>query len=438
MAATDARPVPIKNTAFRYYFSIRKSDGTLITSWTGQDSEVSLDGAAFSDCTNEATEISTSGCGYLDLTSSEMNADAVTLKITVTNTSALPLVVTFFPQEGADIKVDATHFGGTAGTFSGGRPEVNATHFAGTAYASADFSSTMKASINTEADTALTDYGALKPTTAGRTLLVDTSGFVTYANTAPLDAAGVRSAVGLASANLDTQLSGISSKTTNLPSDPADASDIAGALSTVNSTLSTIAGYIDTEVAAILAAVDTEVGAIKAKTDQLTFTVANQVDANALSGGGGGLDAAGVRSAIGLASANLDTQLADIPTVSELNARTLAAADYATATALATVDDFLDLEIAAILEDTGTTIPGLINALSIPTTTQIADAVLSRNVSNVESSAGEHTLCTMVLAGLESSVSGTTWTIKRTDGTTTHATKAVTVDASADPITGVS
>lgn len=56
--------------------------------------------------------------------------------------------------------------------------------------------------------------------------------------TAPLDAAGTRSAVGLASANLDTQLS-------------------------------TISGYLDTEVAAILATVDTEVAAIKAKTDNL-------------------------------------------------------------------------------------------------------------------------------------------------------------------------
>ncbi len=73
-----------------------------------------------------------------------------------------------------------------------------------------------------------------------------------------LDAAGVRAAIGLGSANLDTQLSGISSKTTNLPSDPADASDIAGAFSTVNTTLGTIAGYLDTEIAAI-----------KAKTDNL-------------------------------------------------------------------------------------------------------------------------------------------------------------------------
>lgn len=42
------------------------------------------------------------------------------------------------------------------------------------------------------------------------------------------------------------------------------------------------------------------------------------------------VDAAGIRTAIGLASANLDTQLADIPTVAEFNARTVVAADYAT------------------------------------------------------------------------------------------------------------
>ena len=48
-----------------------------------------------------------------------------------------------------------------------------------------------------------------------------------------LDAAGVRSAVGLASANLDTQLSGIDSKTTNLPSDPADQSLIIAATDAV-------------------------------------------------------------------------------------------------------------------------------------------------------------------------------------------------------------
>jgi hypothetical protein len=44
--------------------------------------------------------------------------------------------------------------------------------------------------------------------------------------------------------------------------------------------IAAILAAVDTEVAAILAAVDTEIAAIKAKTDQLTFTKANELDAN--------------------------------------------------------------------------------------------------------------------------------------------------------------
>ena len=112
MASTDARPVPKKNTAFRHYFCIRKNDGTLITTWAGADSEVSLDGAAFGDCTNEATEIGTTGCGFIDLTNTELNTDATVLKVTVTNTDALPYVVTLFPEEAGDIRVDVTQISG--------------------------------------------------------------------------------------------------------------------------------------------------------------------------------------------------------------------------------------------------------------------------------------------------------------------------------------
>jgi len=68
---------------------------------------------------------------------------------------------------------------------------------------------------------------------------------------------------------------------------------------------------------------------------------------------------------------------------------------------------------------------------------EIADTVLARNVSNVETTAGEHTLCTLVLANLENSISGTTLTIKRTNGSTTHVTKTLTTNASAIPITGI-
>lgn len=114
MAATDARPIPRKNVAYRLYFAIRKNDGTLITTWAGADTELSADGGAFADATNEATEIGTSGCGYLDLTSGEMNVDNLIVKTTVTNTDALPVVTMLYPMESADavpanlVQVDGT------------------------------------------------------------------------------------------------------------------------------------------------------------------------------------------------------------------------------------------------------------------------------------------------------------------------------------------
>lgn len=175
-----------------------------------------------------------------------------------------------------------------------------------------------------------------------------------------LDAAGVRAAVGLASANLDTQLgaiddfldtevAAIKTKTDFLPSATAGAagglfiagtnaatsittaltanitgnlSGSVGSATVVNglaanvitaaatatdftteiqtglataANLATVAGYLDTEIAAIQTAVvttipaaltviddflDTEIAAIKAKTDQLTFTKTNEIDAN--------------------------------------------------------------------------------------------------------------------------------------------------------------
>ena len=103
-------------------------------------------------------------------------------------------------------------------------------------------------------------------------------------NGAGLDAAGVRSALGMAAADLDTQLDAIVADTgTDIPA-----------------TLATIAGYLDTEIAAILDdtnelqtdltdggrldllidSIITLSTAIKAKTDSLKFTVAGEVDSN--------------------------------------------------------------------------------------------------------------------------------------------------------------
>ena len=111
-------------------------------------------------------------------------------------------------------------------------------------------------------------------------------------------------------------------------------------------------------------------------------------------------------------------------------------ASLATASALSTVSskvDTIDGVVDAILLDTGT--DGVV--LSTATLQNIADEILKRDVDNVEATANEHTLATIILAILESSRSSTTWTIKRTDGSTTHATKTLTLDATANPVTGV-
>jgi hypothetical protein len=65
------------------------------------------------------------------------------------------------------------------------------------------------------------------------------SRMATFTYTAPLTAITTRSALGLASANLDTQLSGINSKTTNLPAAPASTGDVTSAQSAIIAAIGT-------------------------------------------------------------------------------------------------------------------------------------------------------------------------------------------------------
>lgn len=102
-------------------------------------------------------------------------------------------------------------------------------------------SSTARAQVNAECDTAISDVG------------------LTSVITDRIDAAiSTRLAGASYTAPDNSSITSIKAKTDNLPSDPADASDIASSFSTVNTTLGTIGGYLDTEIAAI-----------KAKTDNL-------------------------------------------------------------------------------------------------------------------------------------------------------------------------
>lgn len=101
--------------------------------------------------------------------------------------------------------------------------------------------------------------------TAGTNIVLAKNTGITGFN--DLSAADVRSGVGLASANLDTQLGALAT---------------TSALGSVATAVTTILGHVDTEIATILA-----------KTNQLTFTVTNQLDVNVLSEDGTLLSTAG-------------------------------------------------------------------------------------------------------------------------------------------------
>jgi hypothetical protein len=88
------------------------------------------------------------------------------------------------------------------------------------------------------------------------------------------------------------------------------------------------------------------------------------------------LDAAGVRTAVGMASANLDTQLADLPTVAEFEARTLEAAAYfdAATDAVANVTTVGSVT-GSVTVGTNNDKTGYSLATTPPTAAAIADAV---------------------------------------------------------------
>ena len=129
--------------------------------------------------------------------------------------------------------------------------------------------------------------------------------------------------------------------------------------------------------------------------------------------------------------AEVATELAtyDGPTKAEMDT---AHALLATVAALATVDANVD----AILLDTGT--DGVVlkaAGLDADAAQEIADAILSRDVDQVEATAPVHSMCTAILKAV-SRVRDNAGTLEvyRTNGTTIHASQTVTIDAALDPI----
>lgn len=130
----------------------------------------------------------------------------------------------------------------------------------------------------------------------------------------------------------------------------------------------------------------------------------------------------------------------------DVNANGEAGIDWANIGSPSTAVNFSGSTVKAVTDavTVGTINSNAITAASIAADAgeEIADAVLSRNVSNVENTIATasnfHNLATVVLANLENSISGTTLTIKKTGGSTlTTKTLNVTAASTADVITGV-
>ena len=374
MASTDARPIPIKNTAFRAVFPILDADGDLVTGATGLDSEVSKDQGTFADCTNEATEIATSsGMYYLDLTSTEMNADCVAVIVKTSSSGAKTTVLVFYPEETGDINVDVTAYGGTAGSFASGRPETNTSHIAGSAV------STSSAQLGVN----VVNLGGSAVDAASGLInanVKQVSGDATAADNAEAFFDGT----GYAGTN------NVIPTVTTLTNAPSDSSGVTTLLSRLTATR---AGYLDNlsggavalasklkryvqllarKDAAIATDAATELGEINEDVASGAGAYANTTDAQealrdrgdaawVTATGFSTLTQADIRTAVGVTSANLDTQLTAI-------------------------DDFLDTEVAAILAAVDTEIAAIKAKTDnlpaapaatgdIPTAAAIADAV---------------------------------------------------------------
>lgn len=203
--------------------------------------------------------------------------------------------------------------------------------------------------------------------------------------------AEVRGWLGMASADLDTKLDAISAYVDCLPAtlDGSTLDSIPDMATATNQ--ATIAGYIDTEIGTIITHLTDIKGAtFSGATDSLE-AIRDRGDVAWVTATGF-LDAAGVRAAIGLSTANLDTQLSAIsgyvdclpaswvtvPTASQVSTQVASdlatahgAGSWATATGFSTHSasdvktaiEAAGSSLAQILEDTGTTIPATITTI---------------------------------------------------------------------------
>lgn len=198
------------------------------------------------------------------------------------------------------LQVDVSQFGNSAGTFSSGRPEVNTTHAAGTAWGSGAITA---ASIASDAITAAKIADGA----------IDAATFAAGAiNAAAIAADAITDAKVASDVTIASVTGAVGSVTGNVG---GNVTGSVGSIATGGiSAASFAAGAVD--AAALAADAGTEIGTAVWASAARTLTALDE-DSTTLD-----LDAT-LRAAVGMSSANLDTQLSAI-------------------------DDYLDTEVAAI------------------------------------------------------------------------------------------
>lgn len=198
-----------------------------------------------------------------------------------------------------------------------------------TGFLAATFPTSVASPTNITAGTITTVTNLTNAATAGDLTATMKASVTTAATAATPTAAAVTGAVGSVTGNVGGNVVGtvasVVGSVGSVAGLTASRLDVAVSTLATAANLATATGYIDTEVAAIKTVTDKLDTAVELDGAVYRFTT-NALEQAPVGGGGSGLDAAGVRAAIGLASANLDTQLAKLDTI----------------------DDFLDTEVAAI------------------------------------------------------------------------------------------
>ena len=305
MAASDAKPFPIKGQAYRITLPILDADGDPVSGAANLDSEVSKDSGAFADCANEAVEIATSsGIYYLDLTATEMNASTVCILVKSTTAGAKTTPIVLYPVDlsVAQLGVNTVQAGGTAWGSGAITPASIATNAIDADALAADAVAEIQSGLATAA--ALAVVSAYVDELESR---------LTAARAGYLDnLSGGAVALAATLATVSGYVDELESRLTALRAGHLD--NLSGGPVALASALATLTGYVDTEVAAILAAVDTEVAAIKAKTDALPASpaavgsamtlAANAVNASAVAADAVAEIQAGLATAAAVAALN--------------------------------------------------------------------------------------------------------------------------------------